>query len=370
MQTSLYVCFVDFEKAFDSVDRQSIWKILRHYGVPEKFVNTIRLLYEGFSCQVIHDGRLSEEFAVTTGVRQGCLLSPLLFLVVLDWVTKTAYANSGKGIQWTLMRKLEDLDFADDLALLSHRLQDMQEKVNSLREASQRVGLRISQEKTKVMRINSGQDAPIIIEGMPAEDVKEFVYLGSKISQTGGTDEDITARIRKARQSFAMLRPFWKFTAISTRTKLRIFSSNVKFVLMYGSETWRVTSISSKKTQTFINKCLRQILHLKWFDKVPNTDLWTRANQEPMHVQIRRRKWRWVGHTLRKEPTNLTRQAFDWNPQGKRKRGRPKQTWRRSVQDELKTVGLTWETSKRDAKDGKKWRATVEALCSTRSQED
>ena len=369
-QSSLYVCFVDFEKAFDSVDRQSIWNILRHYGVPEKFVNTIRLLYEGFSCQVIHDGRLSEEFAVTTGVRQGCLLSPLLFLVVLDWVTKTAYANSGKGIQWTLMRKLEDLDFADDLALLSHRLQDMQEKVNSLREASQRVGLRISQEKTKVMRINSGQEAPIIIEGMPAEDVKEFVYLGSKISQTGGTDEDITARIRKARQSFAMLRPFWKFTAISTRTKLRIFSSNVKFVLMYGSETWRVTSISSKKTQTFINKCLRQILRLKWFDKVPNTDLWTRANQEPMHVQIRRRKWRWVGHTLRKEPTNLTRQAFDWNPQGKRKRGRPKQTWRRSVQDELKSVGLTWEAAKRDAKDRKKWRATVEALCSTRSQED
>ena len=95
-QSSLYVCFVDFEKAFDSVDRQSIWNILRHYGVPEKIVNTIRLLYEGFSCQVIHDGRLSEEFAVTTGVRQGCLLSPLLFLVVLDWVTRTSYAKSGK----------------------------------------------------------------------------------------------------------------------------------------------------------------------------------------------------------------------------------------------------------------------------------
>ena len=73
------------------------------------------------------------------------------------------------------MRKLEDLDFADDLALLSHRLQDMQEKVNSLREASQRVGLRISQEKTKVMRINSRQETPVTIEGMPAEDVKEFV---------------------------------------------------------------------------------------------------------------------------------------------------------------------------------------------------
>ena len=80
------------------------------------------------------------------------------------------------------MRKLEDLDFADDLALLSHRLQDMQEKVNSLREASQRVVMKIS----KVMRTNIRQEAPVTIEGMPAEDVKEFVYLGSKISQTGG----------------------------------------------------------------------------------------------------------------------------------------------------------------------------------------
>uniref|UniRef100_A0A0L8GZM5 Reverse transcriptase domain-containing protein n=1 Tax=Octopus bimaculoides TaxID=37653 RepID=A0A0L8GZM5_OCTBM len=71
------------------------------------------------------------------GVRQGRLLSLLLFLVMLDWVIRTLYANSGKGSQWTLMNKLEDLDYADDLTLLSHRLQD--------------------KEKTKVLRINNKQ---------------------------------------------------------------------------------------------------------------------------------------------------------------------------------------------------------------------
>ena len=369
-QSSLYVCFIDFEKAFDSVDRQTIWNILRHYGVPEKAVNIIRLLYRDYSCQVIHDSRLSEQFAVTTGVRQGCLLSPLLFLIVLDWITRTAYASSGKGIQWTLMTKLEDLDFADDLALLSHRLQDMQVKVDALREASQRVGLKINSGKTKVLRTNHEQEAPITINGTAVEDVKEFVYLGSKISQTGGTDEDITARIKKARQAFAILRPVWRSTAISTRTKLRIFGSNVKSVLLYGSETWRVTKSSSNKIQTFINKCLRQILNVKWFDRVPNTDLWERANQEQMVVLIRRRRWRWVGHTLRKDTANVTRQALEWNPQGKRKRGRPKQTWRRTIHDELRTIGLTWEGAKRNARDRRKWRATVEALCSTRSEEE
>uniref|UniRef100_A0A0L8HUA2 Uncharacterized protein n=1 Tax=Octopus bimaculoides TaxID=37653 RepID=A0A0L8HUA2_OCTBM len=103
----------------------------------------------------------------------------------------------------------------------------------------------------------------------------------------------------------------------------------------------RATCSNYKKIQTFINKCLQQILHLKWFDRVPNTDMWERANQEPMHVQIRRRKWKWIGHTLRREHSNVTRQALDWNPQGKRKRRRPKQTWKRSILDELRTTGLT-----------------------------
>ena len=61
-----------------------------------------------------------------------------------------------------------------------------------------------------------------------------------------------------------------------------------------------------------------------------------------MAVQIRRRKWRWVGHTLRKAHTNVTRQALEWNPQGNRKRGRPRQTWRQSLLEELKTAGMSW----------------------------
>ena len=196
------------------------------------------------------------------------------------------------------------------------------------------------------------------------------MYLGSKISQSGGTDEDIKARVKKARQVFAILRPVWRTTTISTNTKLRIFNSNVKSVLLYGSETWRVINTSSAKIQTFINGCLRQILHLRWFDRVPNADLWTRANQPPMDVQVRKRKWRWIGHTLRKAPCNITRQALEWNPQGKRKRGRPKQTWRRSLHCELRDSGLTWEEAKICAGDRGKWRGAVEALCFSRSKED
>ena len=280
--------------------------------------------------------------------------------MVLDWVTRTAYANSGKGIQWTLERKLEDLEFADDLALLSHRLQDMQDKLTALADIAKKVGLKISKEKTKLMRTNNEQDAPINIEGSEIKCIDEFVYLGSKISQTGETAEDIQARINKARQVFAMLRPVWRATTISTNSKLRIFNSNVKSLLLYGSETKRVLTSTSSKIQTFINRCLRQILRIRWFDKVRNTDLWEKAKQEPIDVQIRERKWRWLGHTLRKDPENTTRQALDLNQQGKRKRGRPRQTWERSLQDDLSSINMSWEEAKTSARDRRRWKGTVE----------
>ena len=73
--TGLYLVFVDFEKAFDSVDREVLWKILRHYGIPEKIMRMIRVFYDGFQARVLHDGDTTEPFSMSTGVRQGCLLS-------------------------------------------------------------------------------------------------------------------------------------------------------------------------------------------------------------------------------------------------------------------------------------------------------
>jgi len=347
-----------------------MWTILLHYGIPVKIVNMIKTLYEGFSCQVLHQNRLTDKIEVSTGVRQGCLLSPILFLIVLDWVTRTAYADLQKGIQWSMTQKLEDLEFADDLALLTHRLQDMQGKLSALQETAEQVGLKISGEKTKLLRTNNKQENPLALKEDNIEDVQEFVYLGSIINNSGGTDEDIRSRIRKAQQSFAILRPVWKSTCISKKTKLRIFNSNVKSVLLYGSETWKRTKSTAQRLQVFVNKCLKQILGLKWFDKVPNETLWTMTNQQPIDLQIKRRKWRWVGHTLRKDDKCTTKRALDWNPQGKRKRGRPRQTWRRSLMEELKQQNATWDNTKRLAKDRERWRMMVEALCSTRSEED
>ena len=216
----------------------------------------IRQLYDGFTfCQVIHGGSLTDPFPVSTGVRQGCLLSPLLFLMVIDWVSRTA-CDKPSGIKWTLQSCLEDLDFADDICQLSHRHQDSQKQASNLETTAKNVGLYINPSKTKSMRINANNNTKTKIRGAEIDDVTQFTYLGSVISTSGGTDEDIQARKKKAQQAFAILKPIWRSKALRTATKIRIFNSNVKSILLYGSETWRITAASTKTVQVFLNRCL------------------------------------------------------------------------------------------------------------------
>nr|KAG5711058.1 hypothetical protein BaRGS_013792 [Batillaria attramentaria] len=331
----LYINFIDYEKAFDSVDREALWKLLRHYGVPGKIISLIQCTYQDMSCRIAHAGQLSESFEVKTGVRQGCLLSPFLFLLVIDWIMKTTTAGRKNGIQWTLWTQLDDLDFADDLALLSHGHSQMQDKTTCLEATSAGTGLKINRKKTELMKINTTANTPVTVGGEPIREVESFVYLGSVVDGQGGTDRDVTARIGKARAAMVMLKNVWASKVVSIRTKLRIFNSNVKSVLLYGCETWRTTKTMQQKIQTFLNTCLRRIFNIRWPEKIRNEELWERAGQEPVAKQILRRKWGWIGHTLRKPASSTTRQALTWNPQGKRKRGRPRNSWRRDTEAEL-----------------------------------
>nr|KAG5688457.1 hypothetical protein BaRGS_003054 [Batillaria attramentaria] len=338
----LYINFIDYEKAFDSVDREALWKLLRHYGVPGKIISLIQCTYQDMSCRIAHAGQLSESFEVKTGVRQGCLLSPFLFLLVIDWIMKTTTAGRKNGIQWTLWTQLDDLDFADDLALLSHSHSQMQDKTTCLEATSAGTGLKINRKKTELMKINTTANTPVTVGGEPIREVESFVYLGSVVDGQGGTDRDVTARIGKARAAMVMLKNVWASKVVSIRTKLRIFNSNVKSVLLYGCETWRTTKTMQQKIQTFLNTCLRRIFNIRWPEKIRNEELWERAGQEPVAKQILRRKWGWIGHTLRKPASSTTRQALTWNPQGKRKRGRPRNSWRRDTEAELCKQGTNW----------------------------
>ena len=357
-QRELYINFVDFEKAFDSLHRESLWKILRFYGVPQDLVLIIKCFYNNFICSV---GNTELYFKIGTGVRQGCVMSALLFNMAIDWTMRQT-TNVPRGIRWTLFTTLEDLDFADDLALLSHTKEHMQEKTSRLSETAQKIGLRISRKKSEVMTLNVNNPTKIEIDGDELPTTEEFTYLGSTVRSDGGAGKDIRNRLCKARQAFRALNKIWNSQHIGTRTKIKLYKACVMSTLLYGSECWRMTESDLQKLSTFHTKSLRCILRIFWPNKISNKELLQRCRQEDMKEILLKRRWKWIGHTLRKEPDHIAKIALHWTPEGKRKRGRPRNTWRRTVESELKEWNETWGTISRKAQSREEWRSFVAAL--------
>jgi len=366
----LFINFVDFKKAFDSVHRESLWAVMRHYGVPQKVVSLIALFYERFECGVIVGHSISDFFGIKTGVRQGCILSPLLFLVLIDYVMRITNDGLSGGVRWRTFPKteyLEDLDFADDLALLACTESRIREKTSKLWRTGKRVGLEINADKTELMCINTSPNAPLNVGSKELSCVDNFTYLGSVISREESALKDTKSRLGKARGAFVKLRPVWRSSSYSIQTKTRLYNSIVKTVLLYGSERWRVVDLDFQKLDAFHNGCLRKICRIFWPRVITNEDLYVKTNSEPMRRTVQKRRLKWLGHVLRMPPERIPKVALHWTPQGKRSRGRPKMTWRRAVEKELKTMKLTWGEAEAAAKDRIDWRQRVEASCSARS---
>ena len=171
----------------------------------------------------------------------------------------------------------------------------MREKFAALVEQAARVSLKINASKTKEMRILSPADSlhnctgNINCVGEVPEQELAFTYLGSFITTTGGTEEDVEGRCKKAQVAFSILRPIRRSNFISLETKKRIFNSNVKSVLLYGSETWRLAKKIITQLQTFTNRRLWYILGVWWPKKISNDELWQHTKQERIEVTIQRR---------------------------------------------------------------------------------
>ena len=148
-----------------------------------------------------------------------------------------------------------------------------------------------------------------------------------------------------------------------------MFNSNVKPILLFGAETWKTTKSLLHKPQVFINNCLRRILNIRWPKKVSNKEFWQKTNQPPVEEELKRRKWRWIGHTLRKPKHNITRQTLRWNPQWKRGTGRPRNTRRRDFIAEMEIECYRWQDLECMAQNRKRWRTVVSGLCTTKVQQ-
>ena len=358
---SLYLVFIDYMKAFDSIHQDTLWKIMKLYGVPAKFIKLVRMFYTDVKCSVVSEGGLTNWFEVKSGVKQGCVMSGFLFLLVVDWIMLQAVKDNNTGIKWNMMEQLEDLDFADDIALLASHWNQLQRKLDKIKLYGDQTGLRINIGKTKSMCVNATNNRPFSIDGEEIEEVASFTYLGSDLNKEGGAAEDIRRRIGKACAAYYRLSKVWKNTNIFTKTKVKILKSNVVSVLLYGCESWRMTRGDEQKLDVVFHRWLRRILRIDWTMHVTNEEVRRRAGVvELLSQTVRRRRWSFIGHTLRRDRKDLAKTALTWTPEGRRKRGRPKETYRRTVERERNQLGFnSWSAAAAVAGDRAAWRGLI-----------
>ena len=136
--------------------------------------------------------------------------------------------------------------------------------------------------------------------------------------------------------------------------------SNVIAVLLYGCESWRMTKGDEAKLDTFQHKCLRRLLKIYWPMRVSSEEVRRRANTETISELVWKRRWTWIGHVLCMDNSCLPRAALTWAPDGKRKRGRPKETWRRTVEKDRTAMGFnSWVEAGLAAVNRVSWRSMI-----------
>ena len=167
------------------------------YKSPKTYLNS--------SCCIKTKNGNSKFFNVEAGARQGCILSPFLFLLLIDFILKNVIGNSKHGIQWYNQQHLADFDFADDIVLIVKTLRELENLTYGLYDEGFKVGLKVSDEKTKSMQIMETSNNRLSIQNTQIEDVDVFAYLSSVVSTEGGTEEDIKRRLDKAMGFFQKL---------------------------------------------------------------------------------------------------------------------------------------------------------------------
>ena len=237
-------------------------------------------------------------------------------------------------------------------------MDDVQEKIGRLVRKAKKVGLKVNVRKTKVLRLNCPESRKICIRGEELGEVEEFCNLGGFLTGYGRSVEDMAGRLQKARDAFENLRTVWSSREISVKIKLLLYSNIVDSTLLYRCECWTMAKGLEKRLQVFQRRCLRIILRLFYSTLTSNANLLQRSGQRGIILKVVDRKWRWIGHIARKEPESPV-----WRMEGVRRKGRPRETWKRTASRELhEATGLQLDDVVTHAQDQKAWRRLVDSV--------
>lgn len=333
----LHMVFIDLEKAFDRVPRDIVYASLRWHGVPERLVKVVMDMYAQNRTRIRSTAGISDEFTVNVGVSQGSALSPLLFILVINYLT----VDLMEELPWSLI-------FADDIALAAHSMQDLEDVLEKWRKALEDNGLKISRKKTEYMSFHfSTHDVmrpqnTVRLDGEPLTLVDSFKYLGSMITNDGKCDKDVQHRIQAGWLKWRSLSGVLCDKKIPIKLKGKVYNTIIKPVLLYGSECWTRLSTHTQKMNVTETRMLRWSGGVTLFDRVRNKHLLGSFGvKEPMNAKLDERQIRWYGHLLRRPEEHITRKAMSIPETMTRGRGRPRETWMRNVQRRMRDANLS-----------------------------
>ena len=323
---SCIITFIDFKKAFDTIHRGKLLEILRAYGVPEKLVTAIAATYSQTWAKVRTPDGDTEPFQILAGVLQGDTLAPFLFIIALDYALRCAISGREEELGFTLVKRasrripaktMTDLDFADDIALVSNSAEQAGKLLSEVERQCQRIGLGLNAKKTKVMAVNVEDPSVTTLDGTLLEVVPDFKYLGAWIAST---KHDMKARRAQAWKALHSMKKVWR-SALSDNLKRRLFVSTVESVLLYGSEAWTLSVQHEKALDGVYTRMLRVALNVSWENHIRNIDLY--GNLPRLSDKLRQRRMRLAGHCVR-HPELAACELILWEPtHGRRARGRP-----------------------------------------------
>jgi len=295
----VYNCFIDFEKAFDSVYKDVMWATLQSYGIGKRLSEVLKNIGERsrMAVRIGHD--MGEWFEMSVGTKQGDPISPNLFIITLERVMdKINESRSGISVNGT---QINNLRFADDIDLIDEEQERLQKNTQILQKEGNKAGLKINMKKTKTLVFGRKEiDKKLEILNQEVENVEEFVYLGSLITWDNDCSKDIRTRIAKGKGMLENLKTIWKDRNISYATKLSILKTCVFSTMLYGCETWTYKKADKDKISAFEMYCYRRVLRIRRMQKVKNEEVRRRLDvKENLMQVIMKRKLGLFGHVCR-----------------------------------------------------------------------
>lgn len=300
-----YLCFLDYSKAFDCVNWRKLWEALLDMGTPQHLVLLLKNLYVNSTAMVRVDDRNSKLFNIQRGVRQGCILSPLLFNIYGEYIIRKAVDGWEGGIIIG-GKKINNLRYADDTTLIAKDNQEMSELIKRVEEESLSFGLKLNRQKTKLMVI----DRTNKVDGTPGvhnvETVEEIVSLGAHLNRDGNSSTEIKRRIALAKSAMTKLNKIWIDKQITTPTKRKLVETLVFPIALYGAEAWTLKAVDAAKLDSFEMWVWRRLLRIPWTAHRTNVSILVELNIHKRLSAVAKQKiLKYFGHVSRKKDDNL-----------------------------------------------------------------